>query len=128
MNLQQAIEHANAFVLPAFLADEPARTAEREKNEEAIGLLRDAWMSAPAGREPYSFDLVRNLADRNRELCDLIGEQRLRELRGTSLAQRLSDEDIVRSAAALRLPCCWHRTRGTSVSHRPGRTGRVPTG
>lgn len=101
MNLQQAIEHANAFVLPAFLADEPARTAEREKNEEAIGLLRDAWMTAPVGREPYSFDLVRNLADRNRELCDLIGEHRLRELRGTSLAQRLSDEDIVRSAAAL---------------------------
>lgn len=101
MNLQQAIEHANAFVLPAFLADDQARTTEREKNEEAIGLLRDAWISAPLGAEPFSFDLVRSLADRNRELCDLIGEAQLRELRGTTLAQRLSDEDIVRGAAAL---------------------------
>ena len=101
MNLQQAIEHANAFVLPAFLSDAQARTMEREKNEEAIALLRDAWMAAPVGAEPFSFDLVRGLADRNRELCDLIGEQHLRELRGTSLAMRLSDEDIVASAAAL---------------------------
>ena len=101
MNLQQAIEHANAFVLPAFLADDAARTAEREKNEEAIGLLTEAWMGAPAGAEPFPFDLVRSLADRNRELCDLIGERRLRELRGTSLAQHLSDADILRAAAAL---------------------------
>ncbi len=101
MNLQQAIAHANAFVLPAFLVDDQSRTAEREKNEEAIALLRDAWMAAPLGAEPFSFNLVRALADRNRELCDLIGEESLRELRGTSLAQRLSDDDIVRSAAAL---------------------------
>ena len=107
MNLQQAIEHANAFVLPAFLADDQAKTVEREKNEEAIGLLRDAWMAAPAGAEPFSFDLVRALADRNRELCDLIGERRLREARGTSLAQRLADDDIVRSTAALQ-----HRDAG----------------
>ncbi|MBR3314504.1 MAG: 3'-5' exonuclease [Atopobiaceae bacterium] len=101
MNLQQAIEHANVFVLPAFLTDDRARTLEREKNEEAIGILRDAWMSAPLGSEPFSFDLVRALANRNRELCDLIGEERLRNARGTSLAQRLPDDDIVRSAAAL---------------------------
>lgn len=101
MNLAQAIEHANAFVFPAFLADELARTNEREKNEEAIALLTQAWMEAPLGAEPFPFDLVRNLADRNRELCDLIGEERLRDLRGTSLAQRLTDEDILRSAAAL---------------------------
>lgn len=101
MNLTQAIEHANAFVFPAFLSDDQARTAEREKNEEALSLLTEAWMSAPCGSEPFPFDLVRGLADRNRELCDIIGEQRLRELRGTSLAMRLSDDDIVRSAAAL---------------------------
>ena len=101
MNLPQAIEHANAFVLPAFLTDDQARTNERLKNEEAIAVLRDAWMAAPAGSEPFSFDLVRSLADRNRELCDLIGEEHLRDARGTSLAQRLSDADIVRSAAAL---------------------------
>lgn len=101
MNLAQAIEHANALVFPAFLTDDLARTAEREKNEEAIGLLAQAWMEAPLGAEPYPFDLVRNLADRNRELCDLIGEEKLRDLRGTSLAQHLSDDDILRSAAAL---------------------------
>lgn len=101
MNLQQAIEHANAFVLPAFLSDDQARTAEREKNEEAISLLRDAWMAAPAGSEPFSFELVRSLADRNRELCDLIGEERLRNVRGSTLAQRLTDEDLLRAAAAL---------------------------
>ncbi len=101
MNLAQAIEHANALVFPAFLADETARTAEREKNEEAIGLLSQAWMEAPLGAEPFTFDLVRNLADRNRELCDIIGDQRLRDLRGTSLAQHLSDEDILRSAAVM---------------------------
>lgn len=101
MNLAQAIEHANAFVFPAFLTDDLARTAEREKNEEAIGLLWQAWMDAPLGAEPFPFDLVRSLADRNRELCDLIGEERLRDLRGTSLAQHLSDDDLLRSAAAL---------------------------
>lgn len=101
MNLPQAIEHANALVFPAFLTDDLERTAEREKNEEAIGILAQAWMEAPAGAEPYPFDLVRGLADRNRELCDIIGAKRLRDVRGTSLAQRLSDEDILRGAAAL---------------------------
>ncbi|MDO4537444.1 MAG: 3'-5' exonuclease [Coriobacteriales bacterium] len=101
MNLPQAIEHANAFVFPAFLTDDEARTHEREKNEEALSVLMETWWSAPAGAEPFSFDLVRSLADRNRELCDLIGEERLRELRGTSLAQRLSDDDIIRGAAVL---------------------------
>jgi hypothetical protein len=101
MNLPQAIEHANAFVFPAFLTDDQARTNEREKNEEAIGVLTEAWMAAPLGYEPFPFDLVRGLADRNRELCDLIGEERLRNLRGTSLAQHLSDDDLVRGAAVL---------------------------
>ncbi len=101
MNLAQAIEHANALVFPAFLTDDSARNAEREKNEEAISVLWQAWMEAPLGSEPYPFDLVRNLADRNRELCDIIGEEKLRDVRGTSLAQHLSDDDILRSAAIL---------------------------
>jgi hypothetical protein len=42
MNLQQAIEHANAFVFPAFITDDAARTNEREKNEEAISVLMEA--------------------------------------------------------------------------------------
>ena len=101
LNLAQAIEHANVLVIPAFLADDLERSAERERNEEAISLLTQAWMEAPLGGEPFPFDLVRSLADRNRELCDIIGEERLRDLRGTSLAQHLSDKDILRSAAVL---------------------------
>jgi len=101
MNLAQAIEHANAFIFPAFLTTEDQLTREREKNEEAIRLLIDAWMAAPAGKEPYSFDLVRSLADRNREICDLIGDEKLRDLRGTSLSQHLTDDDILRGCAAL---------------------------
>ena len=101
MNLSQAIEHANAFVFPAFLSDDLARTTEREKNEEAISLLSQAWMEAPLGKEPFPFDLVRGLADRNRELCDIIGTERLRNERGTSLSQHLSDQDLLAGAAAL---------------------------
>jgi len=101
MNLQQALEHANAFVFPGFLTDDETRNAEREKNEEAIALLTEAWMTAPLGSEPFPFSLVRNLADRNRELCDLIGEKHLREMRGTSLAQRLEDDMVLRAAATL---------------------------
>jgi hypothetical protein len=101
MNLPQAIEHANAFVFPAFIGDDQARTVEREKNEEAISILTEAWMSAPLGSEPFPFSLVRNLADRNRELCDIIGEESLRELRGSSLAMRLSDEDVISGCALL---------------------------
>ena len=38
MNLSQALEHTNALVFPGFLSDDETLTAEREKNEEAIGL------------------------------------------------------------------------------------------
>ena len=101
MDLSQAIEQASAFVIPGFLSGDEALTAERRKNEEAISLLTDAWMSAPAGSEPFSFDLVRNLADRNRAICDSFGIERLRNESGTSLARRLSDEDLIRSVAVL---------------------------
>ena len=101
MNVPQAIEHASALSFPMFLTTEEALTSERERNEEAIRLLTDAWLAAPAGREQYTFDLVRSLADRNRDTCDVIGDEKLRDLRGTSLSQRLSDADILRGCAAL---------------------------
>jgi len=101
MNLSQAIEHANALVFPGFLSDDQTLTAEREKNEEAIGLLMDAWMKAPLGQEPFSFDLVRNLADRNRSTCDSYGIDRLRNASPTTLSRKLSDEDLIRGVAAL---------------------------
>ena len=101
MNLSQALEHANALVFPGFLSDDETLTAEREKNEEAIGLLMDAWANAPAGKEPFSFDLVRNLADRNRTSCDSYGVERLRDIAPTTLSRKLSGDDLIRGVAAL---------------------------
>ena len=73
MDLSQAIECANAFVFPGFLTDDASLSAERAKNEEALGVLRSAWADAPAGREPFPYDLVLSLADRNRDVCDRFG-------------------------------------------------------
>ncbi len=101
MNLSQALEHANAFVFPGFLTDAEALNAERQKNEEAIQLLVDAWQTSPAGSEPFPFDLVRNLADRNRTTCDSYGSELLRDLPPTSLSRKLGDADLIRSVAAL---------------------------
>lgn len=101
MNLSQALEHANAFVFPGFLTDAEALNAERQKNEEAIQLLMDAWRTSAPGAESFSFDLVRNLADRNRTTCDSYGTELLRDLPPTSLSRKLSDEDLIRSVAAL---------------------------
>lgn len=101
MNLAQAIEHANALYLPGFFNDDATLVADREKNEEAIGLLTDAWMNAPIGSEPFSFDLVRELADRNRDTCDEYGADRLRDAQGTGLARKLSDADLVRGVAVM---------------------------
>ena len=101
MNLAQALEHANALFLPGFVSDDATLVAERQKNEEAIGILHDAWLEAPAGREPFSFDLVRELADRNRMTCDEYGIERLRDARGGNLAHKLTDSDLVRGVAAL---------------------------
>ena len=101
MNLSQALEHANAFVFPGFLTDAEALNAERQKNEEAIQLLMDAWRTSAPGAEPFSFALVRNLADRNRTTCDSYGTELLRDLPPTSLSRKLSDEDLIRSVAAL---------------------------
>ena len=101
MNLAQAIEHASAFVFPGFLVGDDALDEERRRNEEAISLLAQAWWEAPLGAEPFPFDLVRSLADRNREICDLYGADRLRDTAGLNLSRRLSDDDLVRAVAWL---------------------------
>ena len=93
MNLAQAIEHANTITFPGFIVGDEALTAERLKNEEAIGLLMDAWRQAPAGREPFPFELVTSLADRNRDICDEYGTARLRALPASCLARALSPAD-----------------------------------
>ena len=99
MNLSQAIELANAFVLPGFMTDDAALDDERRKNEEAISLLSAAWWDAPEGQEPFSFDLVRQLADRNRPVCDSYGADRLRDLNGLNLRRGLPAQDLVHGVA-----------------------------
>ncbi len=99
MNLSQAIELANAFVLPGFMTDDAALDEERRKNEEAISLLSAAWWEAPLGQETFSFDLVRQLADRNRPVCDSYGAERLRDLNGLNLRRSLPAADLVHGVA-----------------------------
>ncbi len=100
MDLSQAIDCASAIALPFFL-DDAALTAERQKNEEALKVLLDAWKGAPAGSEPFGFDLVLSLVDRNRGICDMIGADKLRDVSPSALARKLPDADLVRAVARM---------------------------
>lgn len=101
MELSQAIDLASAFVLPGLVSDEASLQAERMKNEGAIKTLMDAWKSAPAGKEPFGFDLVLSLVDRNRGVCDRIGAEKLRDTSPSALARKLPDSDLVHAVAAM---------------------------
>lgn len=101
MELSQAIDLASAFVLPGLVSDEASLQAERMKNEDAIKTLMDAWKSAPAGKEPFGFDLVLSLVDRNRGVCDRIGTEKLRDTSPSALARKLPDSDLVHAVAAM---------------------------
>jgi hypothetical protein len=114
MVLAEAIELANAFSLPGFFSDDVTLTEERRRNEEAISLLMAAWFEAPAGQEPFSFDLVRSLADRNRTICDTFGAERLRDTNGSNLQRKLPDADLVHAVAKLQ------RRRDTQVARTAG--------
>ncbi len=101
MNVSQALEQANALFFPEILycSGYQAMETERLKNEEAIEVLREAYF---AEDDPsFSFDIVRELADRNRELCDEIGLERIGEAQGRNLARALSDNDLHRAVATL---------------------------
>lgn len=116
MELSQAIDCASAFAIPGFLADEAVLTAERLKNEDALSTLLSAWKSAPAGKEPFGFDLVLSLADRNRDVCDLIGADKLRDTSPSALARKLPDADLIHAVAVMQ-----HRTDDeVSVQAGPG--------
>ena len=101
MNLQQAFEHANALTFPGFLTGPNELHAQRRANEEAISLLTDAWRSAERGKEPFSFDMVRNLAERNRDLCDHLDQNQLQDLQGLNLPRKLDDASILAGIAKL---------------------------
>lgn len=114
MVLAEAIELASAFSLPGFFSDDATLTEERRRNEEAISLLMSAWFEAPTGQEPFSFDIVRALADRNRATCDSFGAERLRDSNGINLQRRLPDRDLVHAVAKLQ------RRRDSQVARSAG--------
>ncbi len=101
MNVSQALEHASAFSIPEFIfaGGEEAVQAERIKNEEAIQALEQAWFSENA--PSFNFDIVRELGDRNRTLCDELDHSRLQNLQGLNLARALSDEDTYKAIATM---------------------------
>lgn len=100
MNVNQALEHASTPFIPEFMfgfGDE-ALAAERDKNEEAMKVLREAWFAAD--HEPFSFDIIRDLADRNRVLCDAMTEGAF-DTRDPNLSRALSDQDVANGIAKM---------------------------
>ncbi|WP_102337239.1 3'-5' exonuclease [Collinsella provencensis] len=92
MNAQQALEYSMQPFIPMFIyGDYDAMESERQRGEEALKALIDEWNT---NENPnFSFDTILTLADQNRELCDQIGEARLRNLSSPLLARSLSDAD-----------------------------------
>ena len=101
MKLDEAIEHASMMFIPEFLfgMGDAVLMAERANNEEAIKLMTDAFMADE--RPKYGFDLVLDLADRNRGICDEMTPVGIRESRSQNLPRNLSDEDTFRAIAKL---------------------------
>ena len=101
MNLSDAIGHASTLFMPEFLfgADEAMLLGERAANEEALHLLIEEYFTNP--NPAFGFDLVIELADRNRSLCDMMGPESVQADRSHNLANHLSDDDILRGVAAL---------------------------
>ena len=101
MNLNDAISHASTIFMPEFLfgADETMLLGERAANEEAIRLLVEEYFANP--NPGFDFDLVMELAERNRSLCDMMGPESAQADRSQNLANHLSDDDILRGVASL---------------------------
>ena len=101
MKLTEALDYANSYYFPELIfgSGYEVMEAERLKGEDACKTLYAEWM---ASEEPtFSFDLVRELGDRNRAVCDAIGEARLRNLSSTLLSRSLTDEELCQGIGAL---------------------------
>ena len=109
MNTQQALEYSMQPFIPMFIFGGGYEMVESERlrSEEALKALVDEWNANP---EPsFGYDVIMGLADSNRELCDHVGETRLRNRPSSMLARSLSDADTCaaigkmqrRSAAAV---------------------------
>lgn len=101
MNLTEAVAQATALTIPGFMEDEATLSSDRQTNEQALAILLAEWWAAEEGSEPIAFADIQSLADRNRDVCDLLGD-RLRNSRTSSaLSRGLSDSDKLRAIAAL---------------------------
>ena len=93
MNVSQALEYERQPFIPMFIyGDHGAMESERQKGEEALKVLETEYFTAE-GDPGFDFATVRDLADRNRDLCDQIGEARLRNVTSATLSRGLSDAD-----------------------------------
>ena len=101
MKLSQALDYANAFYIPEFIFGGGYEVMESERltGEDALKTLVDAW---EASEDPgFGYDLILDLADRNRALCDAIGEERLRNVNSPLLARGLTDADTCAGIAKM---------------------------
>lgn len=101
MDLSQAIECASALTFPGFLTDDAALAAERARNEDALVTLMAAWRDAAPDREPCDYGLIRELADRNRDVCDRYGIEKLRDVSPSCLARGLGSAELIHAVAVL---------------------------
>ena len=103
MNLSEAIGHASTLFIPEFLfgMDEEMLEGERSVNEEALHLLIEEYFENP--NPSFGFDLVLDLADRNRSISDMMPSETAGgdRSRSRNLPSGLSDADIIRGIAAL---------------------------
>lgn len=101
MNLNEAINHASTIFMPEFMfgMGDDAYRAERATNEEALSLLIEEYF----GNEKPGFDfgLVLDLAERNRQTCDMIESPDAPGDNSPNLPRALTQEDVVRGVAAL---------------------------
>lgn len=99
MKLSEAVNHASTIFVPDFalMMGDDYLKSDRAVNEEAIGLLVDTFFESD--QPGFTFDLVLDLCDRNRETCDAIEDEE--GTRSANLPRSLSDDDLVRGIAAL---------------------------
>ena len=117
MKLTDALDYANSFYIPEliFSGGYDSIESERQRGEDALKALVDEWN---ANENPsFGFDLIRELADRNRGICDHIGEARRRN----RTARRACPWQTFTTS-----PGTWWRARRPSARIRPCRSGCSP--
>lgn len=101
MKLQEAFDIAYALVIPEFLLVDgiEAVNAERLKTEEALKTISDVY--AQEADPGFDFDVVLQLADRNRILCDELPESSIGRSSSPNIKRALSLDDTLQALARL---------------------------